>query len=165
MVNTIQTGSNEVSNRGGRREDTGRSNGQGPYGESTVTKRISFSLVPTVKELLSDRCIKISGEQESNVEDFLTPEISEQPVELPLFSTKVAAGFPSPADGYVEKYINVNEFLIDHASSTFFITITGHSMIDVGLMPGDKVVVDRSRAAVIGNIVLQWLTENLPSKY
>ena len=52
MVNTIQTGSNEVSNRGGRREDTGRSNGQGPYGESTVTKRISFSLVPTVKELL-----------------------------------------------------------------------------------------------------------------
>ena len=66
----------------------------------------------------------------------------------------MAAGFPSPADGYVEKYINVNEFLIDHTSSTFFITITGHSMIDVGLMPGDKVVVDRSRAAVIGNIVL-----------
>jgi DNA polymerase V len=88
------------------------------------------------------------------VDDFLIPEINDQPTLLPLFSTKVAAGLPSPADDHVEKSLDVSEFLIDHAASTFFVTIKGESMIDVGLVPGDKVVVDRSKIPVIGDIVL-----------
>ncbi|SFD97277.1 LexA family transcriptional regulator [Nitrosomonas sp. Nm166] len=80
--------------------------------------------------------------------------MSDQPTRLPLFSTKVVAGFPSPADDYVEKRLDINEFMIDHADSTFFVTIQGQSMIDVGLLPGDQVVVDRSRTADIGDIVL-----------
>lgn len=147
--------SNEMSHRGGRRENAGRPRGQGRFGESTVLKRVPQSLVPTVEELLfSHQRKKQSNDQVSNVDEFLTPEISEQSIELPLFSTKVAAGFPSPADDYVERHLNLNEFLIDHTSSTFFVTITGQSMIDIGLLPGDKVVVDRSRVAGIGDIVL-----------
>ena len=85
---------------------------------------------------------------------FFIPEISDQPVKLPLFSTKVAAGFPSPADDYVEKRLDISEFMIDHKDATFFVTIQGQSMIDVGLLPGDKVVVDRSKIPAIGDIVL-----------
>jgi DNA polymerase V len=88
------------------------------------------------------------------VDEFFIPAISDQPTLLPLFSTKVAAGFPSPADDHVEKSLDVSEFLIDHAASTFFVTIKGDSMIDVGLLPGDKVVVDRSKTPGIGDIVL-----------
>lgn len=91
---------------------------------------------------------------EIEVDGFLTPAISEQPTLLPLFSTKVAAGFPSPADDHVEKLLDISEFMIDHAASTFFVTIKGDSMIDVGLLPGDKVVVDRSKTPAIGDIVL-----------
>jgi len=85
---------------------------------------------------------------------FFIPAINDQPIRLPLFSTKVAAGFPSPADDYVEKRLDISEFLIDHAASTFFVTIKGDSMIDVGLLPDDKVVVDRSKTPGIGDIVL-----------
>lgn len=84
----------------------------------------------------------------------LIPRISEEPIRLPLYSTKVAAGLPSPADDHVENTLDISEFMIDRKDSTFFITIKGESMIDVGLMPGDKVVVDRSKTPVIGDIVL-----------
>lgn len=73
---------------------------------------------------------------------------------IPLFSTKVRAGFPSPADDHVEQRLDVSEYLIDQVDATFFVTIQGQSMIDVGLMPGDKVVVDKSKSAVIGDIIL-----------
>lgn len=90
---------------------------------------------------------------EVEVDEFFTSTINEQPTLLPLFSTKVTAGFPSPADDHVETRLDISEFLIDHAASTFFVTIKGDSMIDVGLLPGDKVV-DRSKTPGIGDIVL-----------
>ena len=73
---------------------------------------------------------------------------------IPLFLTKVRAGFPSPADDHVEQRLDVSEYLIDQVDATFFVTIQGQSMIDVGLVPGDKVVVDKSKSAVVGDIVL-----------
>ena len=143
-----------MSNRGGKRENAGRPPGQGRFGESTVSIRIPQSQVSTINEILSAHQRKISAKHIPNVGDIYTPEVSENPVELPLFSTKVAAGFPSPADDYVEKRLDISEFMIDHKDATFFITIQGQSMIDMGLLPGDKVVVDRSKTAKIGDIVL-----------
>jgi DNA polymerase V len=71
-----------------------------------------------------------------------------------MFSSKVSAGFPSPADDHIEKRLDPNDFLIDQKDATFFVTIQGQSMIDVGLLPGDKAVVDRSKKVNIGDIVL-----------
>lgn len=85
-------------------------------------------------------------------------------VVVPLFSSKVAAGFPSPADDYVEKRLDVSEYLIDHHDATFFVTIQGQSMIDVGLLPGDKVVVDRSRKPKVGDIVLAVVDQEFTIK-
>ncbi len=149
-----------MSGRGGKRENAGRPRGQGKFGEPTVTMRIPESQTTTIKDFLEalQRKRSQAGSDipvtEINVEEFFTPSIPEQPTLLPLFSTKVAAGFPSPADDYVEKSLDVSEFLIDHAASTFFVTIKGDSMIDVGLMPRDKVVVDRAKTPVLGDIVL-----------
>ncbi len=149
-----------MSGRGGKRENAGRPRGQGKFGEPTMTMRIPESQTTTIKDFLEALQRKRSQAgsgipvTEINVEEFFTPSIPEQPTLLPLFSTKVAAGFPSPADDYVEKSLDVSEFLIDHAASTFFVTIKGDSMIDVGLMPGDKVVVDRAKTPVLGDIVL-----------
>mgnify|MGYP003433513146 FL=1 len=102
--------------------------------------------------------------ESTNVEEFLLPAMNSQLVKLPLFSTKVAAGFPSPADDYVEKRLDVSEFLIDHHDATFFVTIQGQSMVDVGLLPGDKVVVDRSKTPRIGDIVLAVVDQEFTIK-
>ena len=58
---------------------------------------------------------------------------------LPLASERVAAGFPSPADDYVEVGIDLNEQLIRHPTSTFFLRVSGHSMTGAGIQDGDPV--------------------------
>ena len=147
-----------MSNRGGKRENAGRPRGQGKFGEPTVTVRIPQSQTATVKSFLEafqrKRAEADSEGSSVDLDAFFIPEIGTQPTRLPLFSTKVAAGLPSPADDHIEKRLDISEFLIDHAASTFFVTIKGESMIDVGLLPDDKVVVDRSKTPVIGDIVL-----------
>ncbi|MCC8996470.1 MAG: translesion error-prone DNA polymerase V autoproteolytic subunit [Nitrosomonas sp.] len=145
-----------MSKRGGKRENAGRPAGQGRYGEPTKSIRVPLSQETTVRSFLEvfEKRKAINDGDVSNVEKMLTPRISEEPIRLPLYSTKVAAGLPSPADDHVENTLDISEFMIDRKDSTFFITIKGESMIDVGLMPGDKVVVDRSKTPVIGDIVL-----------
>lgn len=86
-------------------------------------------------------------------------------VYLPLFTSKVPAGFPSPADDHSEERLDVSEYLIDQEDATFFVTIQGQSMIDAGLLPNDKVVVDRSKTAVIGDIVLAVVDGEFTIKY
>jgi DNA polymerase V len=143
-----------MSNRGGKRENAGRPRGQGKFGELTVAIRIPQSQVTVIKEYLETYQHRKCGMESANIGELFVPEISDQPTELPLFSTKVAAGFPSPADDYVEKRLDISDFMIDHKDATFFVTIQGQSMIDVGLLPDDKVVVDRSKIPGIGDIVL-----------
>lgn len=60
------------------------------------------------------------------------------------FSQRIPAGFPSPAADYAEDSLDINEYLIPHKASTFIFTVVGDSMKNVGILDGDKVVVDRS---------------------
>lgn len=82
------------------------------------------------------------------------PFIGHPKLSLPLFLSKVPAGFPSPAEEHLEARLDPTEYLVEQAEATFFVTIQGQSMIDVGLLPGDKAVVDRSRSPNVGDIVL-----------
>lgn len=75
-------------------------------------------------------------------------------LQLPLYGAKVPAGFPSPADDFVEKALDLNEFLVKHPAATFFAKVDGESMTGAGIFPGDYLVVDRSIEAVHGAIVL-----------
>ncbi len=73
---------------------------------------------------------------------------------LPLFLSKVPAGFPSPADDYLEGELDLNELLIQHPAATFFVRLAGDSMIKAGLLDGDILVVDRAVKARHRQIVV-----------
>lgn len=75
-------------------------------------------------------------------------------VALPLFSDLVPCGFPSPAADYVEQRIDLNELLIHHPSATYFVKAAGDSMVEAGISDGDLLVVDSSRTAQHGDIVI-----------
>lgn len=73
---------------------------------------------------------------------------------IPLFGYFVQCGFPSPAQDYVEQRIDLNELIIQHPSSTYFVKAAGDSMRDAGISDGDLLVVDSSRTAEHGDIVI-----------
>ncbi len=76
------------------------------------------------------------------------------PVPLPLANEYIAAGFPSPADDYTDFGIDLNEHLIKHPSSTFFLRVSGYSMTNAGINDGDLLIVDRSIHPHLGRIVV-----------
>ncbi|MCA9392368.1 translesion error-prone DNA polymerase V autoproteolytic subunit [candidate division WWE3 bacterium] len=62
----------------------------------------------------------------------------------PLYLTPVQAGFPSPADDFIDTHLDLNEHLIRHPAATFFVRAEGNSMIYAGIQSGDILVVDRA---------------------
>jgi len=86
------------------------------------------------------------------------PLKAERPgLRLPLAGESVAAGFPSPADDYIDSGIDLNEVLIRHPTSTFFLRVSGDSMVEAGIQHGDLLVVDRSLEPRPGLIVVAVL--------
>jgi DNA polymerase V len=75
-------------------------------------------------------------------------------VTLPLYASRPAAGFPAPGDDMVEKALDLNELLIEHPVSTFFVRVEGDSMEGAQIFSGDILVVDKAREAHSGDIVV-----------
>jgi DNA polymerase V len=73
---------------------------------------------------------------------------------IPLASSPVQAGFPSTADDYIEKMLDVHELVVKHPAATFFVKVEGDSMKDAGILSGDILVVDRAVQASHGKIVV-----------
>jgi DNA polymerase V len=73
---------------------------------------------------------------------------------LPLFLVPVSAGFPSPAEDYIEGTLDLNQHLIKNPAATFFVKVSGSSMIDAGIHDGDMLIVDRSLQAADKNVVI-----------
>ena len=94
----------------------------------------------------------------------LTATPDPKTVSLPLFSGKVSAGFPSPADDYIEKSLDLNDLLIQKPAATFFVRAQGESMLGAGIHPNDILVVDRSLEPVPGRIVICALDGELVVK-
>lgn len=82
-------------------------------------------------------------------------------VELPLFNCPISAGFPSPADDYVDKKLDLNELLIRNRQATFFLRVKGDSMIGAGIQNGAILIVDRSIQAQDKKIVVAVLDGEL----
>lgn len=127
--------------RGGARLGAGRPKGQGKYTEQTKPIRIPKSMVEEVLEY-----IETQGHQ------------------LPLYSCSVQAGFPSPADDYIEGKLDLNKHLIKHPTATFFVRVAGMSMIKAGIHPGDILIVDRSIEANNGKIIIAAVDGQLTVK-
>jgi len=85
------------------------------------------------------------------------PEIGTQKI-LDLYLQKIPAGFPSPAEDFIEKRLDLNDLMIKNQSSTFLVKVEGTSMIDAGIFNGDILVVDRSIEPENNKIVLGVLS-------
>lgn len=75
-------------------------------------------------------------------------------VDLPLYASPVEAGFPSPANDYLETVLDLNEFLVQRPAATFLVRVQGDSMKDAGILDGSILVVDSSIEPQSGMIVL-----------
>ena len=128
---------------GGKRIGAGRPKGKNIYGETTKPLRIPVSRIEEIKSLL------LNGKNK---------------LELPLYSSTVAAGFPSPADDYLECKLDLNNHLIKHPAATFFVRASGESMIHAGIQSGDMLIVDRSLEATHGKIVIAAINGELTVK-
>src|SRR5687767_13702900 len=79
----------------------------------------------------------------------------------PLFMAAVSAGFPSPAEAYVEGRPDLNRYLIKHPVATFYVRVSGDSMTNAGIAPGSILVVDRAGEADDGDIVIARINDEL----
>ncbi|WP_027389203.1 translesion error-prone DNA polymerase V autoproteolytic subunit [Chrysiogenes arsenatis] len=83
-----------------------------------------------------------------------TCQLPDKPLQIPLYVEAVRAGFPSPAQDYIEKMLDLNELCIRNPTATFFVRAEGDSMREAGIAPGDILIVDRSLEAQHGDIVV-----------
>ena len=82
----------------------------------------------------------------------------------PLLACAVPAGFPSPADDYVEGCISLDDYLIQHKEATFFLKVAGDSMRGLGIFDGDLLVVDRAQQAAHQSVVIAVLDHEFTVK-
>lgn len=127
--------------RGGKRSGAGRPKGTGKYSEPTKAIRVPESMVERILEFAHSGGFK-----------------------LPLYGGKVAAGCPAPTDDYIEGMLDLSEHLIHDPASTFFVRVTGYSMINSGIHPDDILIVDRSLEAHHGKIVIAAVDGELTVK-
>ena len=73
---------------------------------------------------------------------------------LPYFGSSIPAGFPSPAQDYLEDRLDLNELVIRHPAATFFVQVQGESMVGAGIHPGDTLVVDRAESPTDNKVVV-----------
>lgn len=126
---------------GGKREGAGRPKGTGKYGSKTVPIRVP----------------------EMEVE-WVLKAVQNQFYRLPFYENRISAGFPSPAQNDEEERLDLNELLIKHPSATFFLRVTGSSMINAGIHHNDILVVDRSIEPAHGKIVIASVNGELTVK-
>jgi DNA polymerase V len=86
------------------------------------------------------------------------------PLPLPVYGAQVPAGFPSPADDYIEGWLDLNEYLIKHPAATFFARAAGTSMINAGILDKALLVVDRALQPQNGDVVIASVNGELTCK-
>lgn len=120
--------------KGGQRQGAGRPRGTGKFGVATTAMRVPVSEVEAIMRALQHKFYR-----------------------LPFYQDAVAAGFPSPAENELADKLDLNELLIKHPAATFFLRVSGSSMIGAGIHHDDILVVDRSLEPTHGKIVIASL--------
>ncbi len=131
--------------RGGRRAGAGR-----PRGEEIKVVRLPIPVAILARRFATGRI------RFGDINAFLDVDgFTRQAV--PLMTSIVACGFPSPADDYLDRPLDFNELLITHPAATFAVRVSGLSMIGAGIFPGDIAVVNRAITPYHDCIVLALL--------
>jgi len=84
--------------------------------------------------------------------------------DFPLFSTRVSAGFPSPADDFIDRSLDLNEYLVKRPASTYFAWAEGDSLRDIGILDGDLLIIDRAVERTQGVVVVAAIEGELTCK-
>ena len=144
---------------GGKREGAGRKK---RFNEPVTRLRVPESCVPAIETVLK----QMINQRQSNeaFQDILFPVNEPALLKRPIFSSSVPAGFPSPADDYIEGQLDLNEYFVPHPSATFYVRVTGESMTGAGILPGDILIVDRSLDAIHDSIVIAVVDNELTVK-
>ncbi|WP_180174033.1 LexA family transcriptional regulator [Acinetobacter sp. YH01024] len=145
-----------VGQRGGNREGAGR---KSLYDEPTKVVRVPESRVIEIKNYLA-------GSTKTKFNDIasITLVNPSTAMHIPLASEKVSAGFPSPAQDYIEQTLDMNEHLIKNEAATFVVTVSSQSMLGAGIDINDELVVDRSLEAKHEDIVVVWIDNEFTVK-
>ena len=83
--------------------------------------------------------------------------MDEEVLDIPFYQSNVPAGFPSPAEDFMDLDLNLQAYLVQHPSATFCVRVTGDSMQNAGIYSGDVMVVDRALEPQNNTIVLAIL--------
>lgn len=127
--------------RGGVRSGAGRPRGTGKFGEATKAIRIPLSEIDQVLKCVQNKFYR-----------------------LPFYQHTVSAGFPSPAEDASQDVLDLNELLIKRPTATFFLRVSGSSMIKAGIHHNDILIVDRSLEPGNGKIVIAAVNGELTVK-
>src|SRR5277367_5946160 len=130
--------------RGGRRAGAGRR-----PGPPTKVVRLPAPFADLARQF-------VDRKRGGDVSAFIDVE-GRSALRVPMMAWAAAAGFPSPAEDYIDRPLDFNELLIEHPAATFAIRIEGESMTGAGIFPGDIAVVNRARTPVNGSIILALL--------
>lgn len=150
---------------GGPRPGAGRPKGSGKYQEPTKAIRVPEGSVSYIREFLetypnvtevtkSSAASRNSGSSGDNIVR----------LKIPLYSSTVAAGMPSAAEDHIDETLDLNDYMVRRPDSTYMLRVEGESMKDVGIMPNDILVVDRSLRAVHNKIVIAAIDGELTVK-
>jgi len=126
---------------GGKRAGAGRPRGSGRFGAETKPLRVPVDKIESVLRFIANKSYR-----------------------LPLYEHAVSAGFPSPAEDDTKENLDLNELLIKHPAATFFLRVSGSSMINAGIHHNDLLVVDRSVAPADGKVVIASVNGELTVK-
>ena len=96
----------------------------------------------------------INNERQQGKTAVIAPYCAAESVIMPFFESTVPAGFPSPADDYLDRELDLNDLIVRHPAATFFVRVAGESMIGAGIHSGDILVVDRAEEPVDNKIVV-----------
>lgn len=131
----------EMMVSGGVRNGAGRPRGSGKFGVETKAVRIPTEEIESVLKFVQHKGYR-----------------------LPFFQHTVSAGFPSPASDDTQETLDLNELLIKRPAATFFLRVSGSSMIKAGIHDNDILVVDRSLEPSDGKIVIASVNGELTVK-
>jgi|SRR5450830_344349 len=153
---------------GGKRSNSGPKRPMSPYGEKTSVIRVPTSIKPEVLVYLQAFKKRVANTPDSTVD---LPQALPNPPALarPIYSGQVSAGqsrFPSPAQDYEQKFLDLNDRYITNPPATFFFQVKGDSMIGAGIYDGATVIVDRaikpkSSSIVIAEVDGEWMVKRL----
>lgn len=170
--------SKKLSRRGGFRIGAGRKPNEGKAYTYTLQVRLSDAQKQTYYEAGGHPWLRrLLNQTERNQQASQAhPELPPVPscaqqiavpsatVRIPMVGANISCGFPSPASDYTSEDIDLNGFLVPSPDVSYIVRAEGDSMIDVGIFPGDYLVVDRSIEARGGDIVLALYDGSLTVK-